>query len=198
MHKSRNSRLPGACNFYDASPLLFTNHKCMDSMSQHKTPVFIQLFTATCFGYNCQPSLGLFNADTGKIYCSNTDVSLFTSKIYYKCIRPSKYIRNMMNLQPWNACIYIFPPTHPQWRCGPTRARASSFLRFLDHTQRRITVRRTPLDEWSARPRDLYLITHNTHNRQTSMPPVGFEPTISAGERLQTYALDRAATGTGI
>ena len=39
--------------------------------------------------------------------------------------------------------------------------------------------------------------THNTHNRQTSMPPVGFEPTISAGERPQTYALDRAATGTG-
>ena len=26
---------------------------------------------------------------------------------------------------------------------------------------------------------------------------MGFEPTISAGERLQTYALDRAATGTG-
>ena len=30
------------------------------------------------------------------------------------------------------------------------------------------------------------------------MPPVGFEPTISEGERPQTYALDRAATGTGI
>ena len=30
------------------------------------------------------------------------------------------------------------------------------------------------------------------------MSPVGFEPTISAGERPQTYALDRAATGTGI
>jgi len=28
------------------------------------------------------------------------------------------------------------------------------------------------------------------------MPPVGFEPTISAGERPQTYALDRAASGT--
>ena len=28
------------------------------------------------------------------------------------------------------------------------------------------------------------------------MPPVGFEPTVSAGERPQTYALDRAATGT--
>ena len=67
---------------------------------------------------------------------------------------------------------------------------------FLDHTQRRITVGRTPLDEWSARRRDLYLTTHNTHNRQTSMAPLGFEPTISAGERPQTYALDRAATGT--
>jgi len=30
------------------------------------------------------------------------------------------------------------------------------------------------------------------------MPAVGFEPTISAGERPQTYALDRAATGTGL
>ena len=29
------------------------------------------------------------------------------------------------------------------------------------------------------------------------MPPVGFEPTISEGERPQKYVLDRAATGTG-
>ena len=30
------------------------------------------------------------------------------------------------------------------------------------------------------------------------MFPVGFEPTISAGEGPQSYDLDRAATGTGI
>ena len=29
------------------------------------------------------------------------------------------------------------------------------------------------------------------------MPPVGFEPIISVGERPQTYDLDRVATGTG-
>jgi hypothetical protein len=29
------------------------------------------------------------------------------------------------------------------------------------------------------------------------MRPVGFEPTISAGERPQTYTLDRSGTGTG-
>jgi hypothetical protein len=74
------------------------------------------------------------------------------------------------------------PAPPPQW----ARVRPSSLTRFLDHTQRCITVGRTPLDEWSARRRDLYLTTHNTHNRQTSMPWVGFEPTISAGERPQT------------
>ena len=30
------------------------------------------------------------------------------------------------------------------------------------------------------------------------MPPVEIEPAISAGERPETYALDRAATGTGV
>jgi len=49
------------------------------------------------------------------------------------------------------------------WRCDPTRVMASSFLRFLDHTQRRTTVGRIPLDEWSARRRDLYLTTYNRH-----------------------------------
>ena len=68
--------------------------------------------------------------------------------------------------------LFVFY-SFPLWRCDPTRLMASSFLRFLDHTQRRTTVGRTPLDEWSARRRDLYLTTHNTHNRQTSMPPGG-------------------------
>jgi len=82
------------------------------------------------------------------------------------------------------------------------RPNAGHGLLILDvsrsHIQRRTAVGRTSLDEWSALRRDLYLTTHNTHNRQTSMPPVGFEPTISASERPQTYALDRADTGTGI
>ena len=83
------------------------------------------------------------------------------------------------------------------WRNIPHWVRASSFTRFLDHTQRRTTVGRTSLNEWPARRWDLYLTTHNTHNRQISMLPVGFEPTISTGQRPQTYALDRAASGTG-
>ena len=61
-----------------------------------------------------------------------------------------------------------------------------------------VPVGRTPLNELSVCRRDLYLTTHNTHNTQTSKPWVGFEPTITAGERPRTYALDHAATGTGI
>ena len=42
------------------------------------------------------------------------------------------------------------------------RALASSRTRLLAHTQRRATVGRTPLNEWSVRRRDLYLTTLTT------------------------------------
>ena len=78
-------------------------------------------------------------------------------------------------------------PSGPQ----PPHSRGSQ------NTQRHTTVGRTPLDEWSARRRELNLKTHDNYKRQTSMHPEGFEPTISAGERPQTFTLDHATTGTG-
>jgi hypothetical protein len=81
---------------------------------------------------------------------------------------------------------------------GVTQRLDLFILTCLGAVLRRTTFGRIPLDEWSARRRDLYLTTHNNNNRQTSMPPVGFEPTISSGERPKTYALDRAGTETGI
>jgi hypothetical protein len=75
---------------------------------------------------------------------------------------------------------------------------ASSFRRgFMITHFRHTTVGRTPLDEGPARSRDLYLTSHNTHKRQTSMPPVGFESTILVSEWPKTHALDRTATGIG-
>jgi hypothetical protein len=68
-------------------------------------------------------------------------------------------------------CFFFLPLC-----CGPTRATASSFLRFLDHTQRRTTVGRTSLDKWSARRKDLYVTTHNSHNRHPSIPPWDSNP----------------------
>jgi hypothetical protein len=55
--------------------------------------------------------------------------------------------------------------------CSLARAMTSSFheVPWLHKTTRQFG--RTPLDEWSASRRDLYL---TTHNRQKSMPPMGF------------------------
>ena len=59
------------------------------------------------------------------------------------------------------------------------------------------TVGITPPDQWSARRRDPYLTTHTTLTTdRNTCPPVGFEPTISAGEPPMIYALDRVATGS--
>jgi hypothetical protein len=64
---------------------------------------------------------------------------------------------------------------------------------LIGHT----TIIRTPLDERSARGRDLYLTTHNTHKIQTYMPLVGFEHTIPASGWPKAHPLDRLATGIG-
>jgi hypothetical protein len=62
-----------------------------------------------------------------------------------------------------------------------------------DHTQRRVTLGRTPLDEWSALNIDFYLTTHNT--QQTDIqPPPGEIRTQNPSSRT---AADHAATGTG-
>ena len=70
------------------------------------------------------------------------------------------------------------------WRNSPYWARASSLSRFTI-TLTLTTRDTTSLDELSARCRDLYLTTHNTHNRQASMPPAGFEPATPGSERPQ-------------
>jgi hypothetical protein len=63
------------------------------------------------------------------------------------------------------------PSEHRPPLCGSTIT--------LGHT----ALGRTPLDQWSARCRDLYLTTHENHKRQTSVPQAGFEPAIPANER---------------
>ena len=42
---------------------------------------------------------------------------------------------------------------------------------------------------------DLCLTTHNNHKRQKFKPPGKFEPTITARERPQSYAIENATTG---
>jgi len=92
--------------------------------------------------------------------------------------------------------IYIYTytsheATEPN-RLGPPHCRG--FKIALKHT----TLCRTPLDEWFARRRDLYLTTHSTRKRHTSLPSAGFETAFPVSKRPQTHAFDRAATGFGL
>jgi len=86
------------------------------------------------------------------------------------------------------------PPRFSATPCGPWSPHWRGFTIKFWH----ITLGRTPLDEWSARRRDLYLTIHSTHKRQTSLPPAGFEHAIPASERPQTHALDGAVAGIGL
>ena len=56
------------------------------------------------------------------------------------------------------------------------------------------TLGRTLLDEGLACRRDLYL---TAHNRQTSLPPAGFEHAFPVSKRAQTRALDEEVTWIG-
>ena len=82
------------------------------------------------------------------------------------------------------------------WLDSPSGPRPPHCRDFV-MTLRQITFGTTPLDEWSARRRDRYVTTHNTHKRTEIHAPAIFEPAIPASERPQTRALDRAATGIG-
>ena len=95
---------------------------------------------------------------------------------------------NVYILQKWQ--YYFFFPWHNS-PSGPGHPHYRGFAIVPRDT----TLDKTPLDKGSAQRRDLYLTTHNTHTRQTSMPPAEFEPAIPANLRPQTYALDCTATG---
>jgi hypothetical protein len=96
-----------------------------------------------------------------------------------------RWPRRFYHLKMENVQSFIHPSN--QWLYSPNRALTSSF--------------ETPLDEWSARRRGLYLHRTTQHinirDKQTSMPRAEFEPAIPATKRPQTHALDRAATGIG-
>jgi len=65
----------------------------------------------------------------------------------------------------WMVLVYFFPHD-TKVLSGTRRPHWSLFTITLRH----ITFGRIPLDEWSVHHRYLYLTTHNSLNRQTSIP----------------------------
>jgi hypothetical protein len=125
-------------------------------------------------------------------------ISYKTVIIYLHSTNRFSFLRETPCFVSDNVLSYYFehvniPPEfffHVATPSGPWPPQYRGFTIKLRHT----TVSRTPLDERSAHRTDLYLTTHNTHNRQMSMPQAWFEPTIPAGELLQNHAWDRVTT----
>jgi hypothetical protein len=67
------------------------------------------------------------------------------------------------------------------WRCAPTRVMASSFTRFLHHTQRHTAVGRTPLLPTHRTPLD------TQHSQQTNIHACGEIRTRNLSKRVATW-----------
>ena len=162
--------------------------KCVCTICCHKS---IQGHTLFCFSTNWKDAdeiLGILTSHFQLVHrlVSYVNFRVFphTDQLPWNRLQniPSQFVSaHHVSIKKYmiSVFLFVFGSTAPR-RPGPPHSRGFKI------TQRRITFGRTPLDEWSARRRDLYLTTHNTHNWQTSMPPVGFEPTIAVGERPQT------------
>jgi hypothetical protein len=90
--------------------------------------------------------------------------------------------------------LYSFQHPSVQWLYSPNRALASSFLRFLNHTE--LDTRQ---DSSGRVIRGLYLhrTTQHINTRDKHHARAGFEPAIPVTRRPQPYAFVRAATGIG-
>jgi hypothetical protein len=85
------------------------------------------------------------------------------------CNRIRHANNNQLNTK--NVIVCLYSSSSSNGSTAPWGPRPPHYSRLHDHTHfRHATLGRTPLDEGPARRRDLYLTTHNTHKRQTSMP----------------------------
>ena len=97
----------------------------------------------------------------------------------YKRKKNRQEITNVkMILFVFFVCIWCNSPTVGQGLLihEVSRSHSTTHHSQQDSSGRVISLSQRPLPD----------NTHDTHNRETSMPPVGFESTISAGEQLQT------------
>jgi hypothetical protein len=97
------------------------------------------------------------------------------------------------------SCEHGNEPSFSLFPVAPTLEHRTPVKRFVSlQFLNPKTVGRTPLMGVQPIARPLPIQTQNKH-RQTSMPWVGFEPTIPAFDRAKTiHALDRAATVFGL
>jgi hypothetical protein len=115
-------------------------------------------------------------------------VKYHSTNVLYSFTHPSPTLHNISNSERYFFSVY--GTTAPN---GPGAHHYRGFTITLRHT----TLGRTPLDEWSARRRDLHLTTPTLPRGRHPCLRRESNPAIPASERLQSHVVDQAATGIG-
>jgi hypothetical protein len=121
----------------------------------------------------------------------------------WRRMEKSEFLISMVEFSPLHQCywqiygnasremfrrprLFLSKSPPPPWRFGPIPGhgvplRGFAFT-FIGHTK----FGRTPLDEWSARRRDLCLTILKSNKRQISMFPTGFDTKVPLSKWSQT------------
>ena len=115
-------------------------------------------------------------------------VSVFPPKLHINSF-PHSFIHSFIHpsIHPFTLSLTLF-----LWHNRPTQRTAT--LSSGSSITRNSTPQSVGLLWTRFRPVVDYLTPHNTHKRQTNMPPAGFEPAIPAIDRPQTLVFERSAT----
>jgi len=146
-------------------PCIMSNSICLTNFSCTKFPTYMFQHSRGCRMHegNCESTVTAFSAWKIGVFhksdCYRSHLEVFIFR--------GKFFFSWLNI--------------------PNRPRLPNYW-GSESTLRHTTLGRNPVDEWSARRRDLILTTHNTHNRQTSMPSAVLQPATWENERPQTHA----------
>jgi hypothetical protein len=154
--------------------------------SLSKTLVFVFNLNMLAYCDTCRP-----NVETRCVFRNTFRPEYHKKKIYKPRntnLETSHFQTSLVAYQLPNSYLFSHGVTDPS---GPERPPYRGFTITLTHT----TLGGNPLDEWSARRRDLYL----THLRQTDIyAPTDSNPQSQKASGRIIQALDRAANGIGL
>jgi hypothetical protein len=130
----------------------------------------------TCWFDSSQQITSLVEVERRKRVCERLEDWFILIHVLEECLDSDAMLTawEERHKYVYASCMYVirYIPSSPHGSTALIRPEPPQY-KSLTFTLRHTTLGGTPLDEWSARRRDHYLPTHNTHNRQITTPPQG-------------------------
>jgi len=141
---------------------LWTLHRNWTGNQLHKTDTLMKRW----YSFNCPKRISSFKKVDNLI-----EPNILVCP---ELVQSSPHFR-IKCLSVYHTICFIYFSFRFSWLDSPSGCRVHP-CRSLVTTLRHTTLGRASLDEWSLLRTDLYLLTHNTHKRQTSMSGTDSNP----------------------